>query len=212
MGTQRKFRPSCLMNVVLEERMVLNGSSTQLATSVLLQGLNGPARAFRPHTHASVSALVDLAYQSFQHDYQSVRATYLASVQNRTAGAADTMAFGTYTTQRVNLLAQQVTNSLLLYSQSTTRGHRQDNPVPLIIARINGASTADSKATPRQLSNLKMNLMSSIPDPTASPTTIAIDTIAQDNAIEASHVATLNGVTIVRNGNFGNGSSNHKKH
>jgi hypothetical protein len=195
------------MNVVLEERMVLNGSSTQLATSVLLQGLNGPARAFRPHTHASVSALVDLAYQTFQQDYQSVRATYLASVQNRTASTADMMAFATYTTQRVNLLAQQVTNSLLLYSQSTTRGHRQDNPVPLIIARINGGV---SGATPRQSGSLSSNLMSSIPAPTASPTTIALDTIAQDNAIEASHVGTLNGVTIVRNGNFGNGSSSHK--
>jgi hypothetical protein len=209
MGTHRKFRPSCLMNVVLEERMVLNGSSTQLATPVLLQGLNGPARPFRPHTHAPVSALVDLAYQSFQQDYQSVRATYLASVQNRTALTTDMVAFGTYTTQRVNLLAQQVTNSLLLYSQGTTRGHRQDNPVPLIIARINGTAT-DTRATPRQTSNLRMNLMTSIPDPTASPTTIAIDTIAQDNAIEASRVATLNGVTIVRNGNFGNGSSSRK--
>jgi hypothetical protein len=210
MRSRRNFVPSCPQTLKLEDRVVLNGGGNQSATSVLLQGLNAPARAFRPHTAAAASSLVDLAFQSFQQDYGAVRATYLAAVQNGTAATGDMTAFQNYTQQRTNLLAQQVTNSLLLYTPGTTRGNRLDSPLPLIVLRINGAVDANGKS-PRQMSGtLVMNLKNSTPSPGASPTTIALDTIAQDNAIEATRVATLNGVTIVRNGNFGNGNS-HKQ-
>lgn len=209
MRSRRNFVPSCPQTLKLEDRVVLNGGGNQSATSVLLQGLNAPVRAFRPHTAAATSSLVDLAFQSFQQDYGAVRAIYLAAVQNGTAMPADMTAFQHYTQQRANLLAQQVTNSLLLYNPGTTRGNRVDSPLPLIVLRINGATDSKNAALRQMSGSLMSNLMMSTPSSGASATNIALSTIAQDNAIEAARVATLNGVTIVRNGNFGNGNS-HK--
>src|SRR5262245_59982520 len=131
----KKFTPSQVSTILLEERVVLHGGGT-IGSPVLLQGLHAPARIFRRRQPAAVSSLVDLAFQSFQQDYRQVRATYLASVQAGTAVDADKSAFTQYTTQRVNLLAQQVTNSLLVYPKSATRGNRSDSALPLIILRI----------------------------------------------------------------------------
>jgi hypothetical protein len=203
MPSRHRFLPTNVDRSVLEDRLVLNART---ASPVLLQGLHAPVRVFRPGAKAPVSSLVDLAYQSFLQDYQAVRGTFYASLQDRTATDADRTAFTNYTRQRVNLLAQQVTNSLLLYNQSTSRGSRQDDPLPLIVLRINGA-TDRRGVTPRQQTTPASSLVQSLTDSTpalnASPTTIALSTVSQDNAIEASRVATLNGVTIVRNGDFG---------
>jgi hypothetical protein len=205
MRTRRdfRFRPSCPRAAALEDRVVPTGGGTQ-ASPVLLQGLHAPARVFGPHRQPAASSLVQLAFQSFQQDYTAVRATYLASVQNRTATAADTATFKTYTAQRVNLLAQQVLNSLMVYAQSTTRGHRVTSPLTIVVERIDGVPNPNVGL---QQQSLYANLTGTIPSADASPTTIALDTIAQDNAIQASGVAALNGVTIIRNGNFGNARS-----
>jgi hypothetical protein len=227
MRKRRNFVPSCPQTLRLEERVVLNGGGNQVATSVLLQGLNGPARGFRAHAAPATAALINLAFQSFQQDFRAVRATYLAAVVNGTATQADTQAFQNYTIQRTNLLAQQVTNSFLLYNPGVTRGPNVDSPLPLIVFGINGVK--DRRSMPRQQYSplvtqltgyspdmvttrsmaVAANTINPIPGPGASATTIALDTIAQDNAIEATLVATLNSVTIVRNGNFGNGNSHH---
>jgi hypothetical protein len=211
MRARRSFRPACLDVSTLEDRVVLNGGGGGLQGSpVLLQGLHAPRRVFNPHGNPAASSLVDLAFQSFQQDFQSVRATYLAAVENRTATAADTLAFNAYIQQRADLLAEQVTNSLLVYSLSTSRGHRTADPLPLIVSRLNGAMDARG-AAPRQPSGtLVMNLQNTTPAVGASSTTIAVDTIAQDNAIQANRVATLNSVTIIRNGNFGTNNGGHK--
>ena len=204
MRRRHQFVPSSPEGSRLEDRVVLNGTGNQVANSVLLQGLNGPARSFRPHASAAVASLVDLAYQSFEQDFDAVRATYFSAVENGTATMPDMTAFKNYTQQRTNLLAQQVINSYLLYSPSTTRGHGVESPLPLAVAQINGA--ADKKPMLKQGSPLLMNLNTSIVSPGSSATTITLSTVAEDNAIASSRVATLNGVTIVRNGNFGNGN------
>jgi len=208
MRTRRKFTPS-LQPSELEKRIVLSGyhGPNRMGAAVLLQRLQGPARPFRPQAAApaSVSSLVDLSYQSFQQDFGAVRATYLASVADGTATDKDKDAFDSYTTQRVGLLAQEVTNSFLLYAASATRGKRSDSALPLVIRSINGQS--DSRMnSPRGMGSLVSNLKDSTPAPASSPTTVALSTIAQDNAIEASRVSTLNGVTIIRNGSFGSRS------
>jgi hypothetical protein len=224
MRIPRKFIPSSLQTAQLEERVVLSGIvRNQAATSVLLQGLNGQVNVFRRNSAPAAASLVDLAYQSFQQDFRAARATYLAAVTNGTASTADMTAFQNYTIQRTNLLAQQVNNSFLLYRAGVSRGHGLDSPLPLIIYSINGIQ--DRRAMPRQIIPLvtqltgfsatlvtmrttpttdSTNPVNPIPMPGASATTIALDTIAQDNAIEASRVSTLNSTTIVRNGNFGN--------
>jgi hypothetical protein len=209
MPMRRSFRPSCLQSDQLEARLVLSGTEGTVGSAVLLQGLHAPAHIFRPRKSSAVSSLVDLAFQSFQQDFRQVRATYLGSVQNRTATSPDKTAFQNYIQQRTNLLAQQVTNSLLVYPQSTTRSHRSDSALPLIVVRINGASDTRNAAPRQNSGTLLKNLMETTPDVNASTTTIAIDTIAQDNAIESFRVATLNGVSIVRNGYFGSAQSKH---
>jgi hypothetical protein len=191
----------------LEERVVLNGSGGTIGSPVLLQGLHAPAHVFHSRKSAAISSLVDLAFQSFQQDFRQVRATYLASVQSQTATDNDTMAFKNYIKERTNLLAQQVVNSFLVYPQSTTRSHGSSSALPLIVARINGPQARG--ATPSQTATLVTNLTMNTPASNASTTTIAIDTIAQDNAIESFRVATLNGVSIVRNGYFGSAQSTH---
>jgi len=208
MRTRRKFTPS-LQPSELEKRIVLSGyhGPNRMGAAVLLQRLHGPARPFRPQAQApaSVSSLVDLSYQSFQQDYGAVRATYLSAVANGTATSFDKTAFEGYTTQRVGLLAQEVTNSFLLYAASASRGKKADSSLPLVIRAING-QTDDRMNSPRGSGSLLMNLKNSTPANDASPTTVALSTIAQDNAIEASRVSTLNGVTIIRNGVFGSRS------
>lgn len=212
MRTRRKFTPS-LQSSELEKRIVLSGyhGPNRMGAAVLLQRLHGPARPFRPQApvatpgQASVASLVDLSYQSFQQDYGAVRATYLSAVANGTAIDADKTAFDSYTTQRVGLLAQEVTNSFLLYAASATRGKRSDSALPLVIRSISGGTDGRMNA-PRRTDSLDANLKGSTPAPGASPTTVALSTIAQDNAIEASRVSTLNGVTIIRNGSFGSRS------
>jgi aspartate-semialdehyde dehydrogenase len=203
MPMRQSFRPACMQGERLESRVLLNGSQGTVGSPVLLQGLHAPAHIFHSRKSAAVSSLVDLAFQSFQQDFRQVRATYIASVQNQTASSADKTAFENYIQQRTNLLAQQVTNSLLVYPQSTTRSNRSDSALPLIIVRINGAMDTRNAAPRQNSGTLLKNLMQTTPDVNASTTSIAIDTIAQDNAIESFRVATLNGVSIVRNGYFG---------
>jgi hypothetical protein len=207
MRARRRFQPSRLADVALEERMVLSGGGAQGASD-LLRGLHAPARVFTPHKPVSVSSLVDLAFQSFQQDYTAGRATYLAAVQDRTATSADTLAFQKFTTQRVNLLAQQVVNSLLIYGNTTSRGHRSPDAIPVVQQKL--IATGDTKAVPRATGTLAGSLIASIPAADASTTTVALSTFTQDNAIAASRVAVQNSVTILRNGNFGSTNTNHK--
>lgn len=205
MRQRRGFRPSALGHdgAGLEDRMVLSGGFRGVqSVPVQLQGMYAPVRAFRPGRPAAVSSLVDVAFQSFQDEYQAVRNTYLASVRDGTATQKDTDAFKSYTTQRVNLLAQQVVNSMLTYGQSTRRGHRTDSPLPLIQQRL--ITSNDNRATPRSGPTLAKNLEDSTPAYNASPTSIALAIAAQDNAIQAARVSTQSLVTVVRNGNFGN--------
>jgi hypothetical protein len=199
MRTKRDFRPSCDQVERLEERLALSGTSGTVGSSVLLQGLRRQP-LFRAQRPASVASMVDLAFQSFQQEYRQVRATYLAAVQAGTAEQADKDAFTNYTTQRVNLLAQQVTNSMLVYPKGATKGSGGTSALPLMVARINNPALAES---PRQAGSMLNSLIANIPGETASSTAIALNTIAQDNAIESARVSTLNGVTIVRNGYYG---------
>jgi len=81
---------------------------------------------------------VNQAFQSFQNDYDQERATYFASITNPSATSAATSdaynAFTLYTTQRVNLLAQQLISSFLQYKPSTARQHGQSSTLQVLIS------------------------------------------------------------------------------
>jgi hypothetical protein len=175
---------------------------------VLLENMFARRRAFRRHVAPPVSSLVNLAFESFEQDYRAVRATYLAAVNNGTATENDKTTFTNYTTQRVNLLAQQVTNSFLVYGRSALQGAKSDSPLQIVVFRINGGtSLPNNPPTPRQGQSLLGSLTNTTAAINASETSIALSNIAQDSAIEATRVSTLNAVTIIRNGSFGNGKS-----
>jgi hypothetical protein len=74
----------------------------------------------------TVLAEVNQAFSSFQNDYDQARATYFASILNQpNPSKATTDAFSLYTTQRVSLLAQQLSSSFLQYKSATARPQRQ---------------------------------------------------------------------------------------
>jgi hypothetical protein len=198
MRTRREFRPSSIQSAALEARLALTASSGTLGSSVLLQGLTAPANAFGKHKKVAASALVDLAFQSFAQEFDSARSTYVTAVQNRTATAADEMAFVNFTDQLVGLLANQVVNSLLVYTVSTKRGLHSNDPIPVLEQKL--INVNDGKAVPRSSGTLDTSLKVSIPPYNASPTTISLDTYAQDNAIASSAVVIQNGVTLIRSG------------
>lgn len=201
MSRRNAFRPSEVPGVKLEDRVVLSGGAGSMSSSVLLRTFRAPQRAVvtpRP----SVASLVDLAYDSFQEQFRQVRATYLNSLRAGTATTADLEAFQDYVAQRVDLLAQQITNSMLVYPKGAARGTGGASVLPLLVARIKGNSTATPPGA-LQPGTLKSALTDTAPAAGASETTIILSTMAQDDAIEASRVSTLNGVTIVRNGYFG---------
>ncbi len=203
MRTRRQFRPSSIQSASLETRLALTTSSGTLGSSVLLQGLNPPSSIVGPHKKVAASALVNLAFQDFEQEYDSARSTYLTAVQNRTATGTDEMAFANFTDQLVGLLANQVVNSVLVYSVSTNRGLHSSDPIPVLEQKL--INVSDGKAVPRSSGTLDQSLKVSIPPYNASPTTVSLDTYAQDNAIEAAQVVVQNGVTLIRSGKASGG-------
>ena len=203
MERKRRFVPSSVDR--LEDRLVL---SSYRGYSVVVSGLHPRQNVLNRHQQTIV-AEVNQAFTSFQSDYDQARATYFASIANPSSVSAATTdaytAFTLYTTQRVNLLAQQLISSFLQYKPSTARQHGQPSTLQVLITHriigINGQATAGS---------LENSLMSTIPQTVTSAPTATLYSLSQDNAIEAAQVAILNGAGILRNGDFGNTSSTYQ--
>jgi hypothetical protein len=187
----------------LESRVVLNHHRSTF--SVITGGLLPGAHTVQQGQHAPIVALINTAFDLFQSDYTQARSAYFGAVANRTATMADQMAFNNYTTQRVEVLAQQLSNSLLQTKSSTLRGHRSQDPVTVIGRRISGPNPGQmGNSTPFAFNTLGFALITSTPAPGSSSTTVALDALAQDNAVEAARNAMLNAVVIIKNGDFGN--------
>jgi len=203
MEWKHKFIPSAFDR--LEDRVVL---SNYRGSSVVVSGLHPRQNLLNRH-QMTVVAEVNQAFSSFQNDYDQARATYFASIANPSATSAATAdaynAFTLYTTQRVNLLAQQLISSFLQYKPSTARQHGQTSTLEVLINHriigINGGATAGS---------LENSLISTIPKADTSAPTVTLYSLSQDNAIAAAQVAVLNGAGILRNGDFGNTSATYQ--
>jgi hypothetical protein len=116
MKRNHKFLPSAFDH--LEDRLVL---SSYRGYSVVVSGLH-PRQNVLNRQQTTVVAEVNQAFSSFQHDYDQARATYFASIANKSSvSTARTQAFTLYTQQRVNLLAQQLISSFLQYKPATAR-------------------------------------------------------------------------------------------
>jgi hypothetical protein len=208
-----QFRPA--VNVCeLEARVVPSHTPARHVYSVVIGGFHPNSLALKQNQTASVLALVNASFDQFQQDYSQTRATYLAAVANNTATLADKGAFNAYTNQRVNLLGQQLVNSFLRSLASTLHTPGTPPPLSAITRKIDGANpgTNASNTTAFAGGTLGFSLISTTPDPTASTTTVALESLAQDNAIEAARVAMIDTVNVIKNGDFGNGSTHAQKH
>ena len=146
-----------------------------------------------------MTAEVNLAFDSFQNDYDQARATYFASIQNQTTPSASTIAaFQLYTTQRVSLLAQQLVGIFVQSPQGTSHAPGQPYAVQhLVSTKIIGTNVKHPQGT------LYQSLTQSIPQPGTSAPTSTLFTLTQDNAIETARTSVLNGVSIIKSGAFG---------
>jgi hypothetical protein len=197
MERNHKFIPTAFDR--LEDRVVM---SHFRGSSVVVSGLHPNQNVLNRHQMA-VAAEVNQAFSSFQSDYDQARATYYASISNPSATTGQlsdaNSAFTLYTTQRVGLLAQQLISSFLQYKSSTARQHGQPSTLQSLINHriigINGGAIAGS---------LESALQSNTPTTITSAPTITLYSLSQDNAIASAQVAILNGVGILRNGDFGN--------
>jgi hypothetical protein len=204
MREKKSFRPSLSG---LERRLVpSHGPSTY---SVLTGNDQGKAFVLSHTKPTPIVTLVNAAFAQFNQDYSQTRAVYFGAIANQTATANDTVAFNHFTVDRVNLLAQQLANSFLQTPQSTTRGHHLPSPLTVLGKRINGLSTT-STPNPFAVGTLGNALIASVPAPNASATTIALDSAAQNNAIQTAQVAMINNINIIKNGDFGYNVKPHK--
>jgi hypothetical protein len=189
----------------LEDRLVLNHSAAHRGLSVVVSGLMPRQQVLNAHQQPII-AEVNQAFTSFTSDYDAARATYFASIQNvPNPTTATTMAFALYTKQRVSLLAQQVVSSFLQSPQGTARAHGQPPALmQLVSTQLINPKGEDPKGT------LARSLLDTIPPPGTSAATASLYSLSQDNAIQAAQTAVINGINIVKNGDFGNQASHNK--
>jgi len=193
MRERHRFQPEVLQG--LETRVVLSGGG--LITPVTVGQLTITAR--NDATHAVVDQ-VNQAFDSFTTDYLQAQGTYLA---NSTATNAQT-AFHDYVTQRIELLATQLTRifahvpgSLNPLQTSTPGG-----PVVLqsfLRTRINGlgrSSLLMSLVGRRGLGN------GALPPPGTTGTTATLYTDQAISAIETARTASLNSVGFLYSHSF----------
>ncbi|WP_435020800.1 hypothetical protein TA3x_002027 [Tundrisphaera sp. TA3] len=206
MRARRNFQPGFVE--ALEERKVLSGAGGGVATTA---ALHRPSDRGARGQSSSVVAMVNASFSAFIREYGATRAVYLSSIQARTAPigatstnpitgdpAGDLAAINQYTQQRVDLLAQQLRNN---FQQSPIYGKKdRDNPsdpMAIITKKINASTNANGKI-PFDKGTLGRALFQATPSPTASPTAIALNSLAQDNAIEAARVAIINGINTFK--------------
>ncbi len=200
MRKRNEFRP--VAGDYLEDRVV---PSQFRGFSVVVSGLHPKQNVLNRHQMA-VAAEINQAFASFQNDYDQARATYFASIANQSSpGPFATDAFKLYTTQRVSLLAQQLTSSFLQYKSGTARP--QGHPPTLAVLINHRIIGVDGGPTPGSLEN---SLMLTIPPAGTSAPTSTLYSLSQDNAIATAQVSILNGAGILRNGDFGNTSNTYQ--
>jgi hypothetical protein len=200
MKTERhRFRPESLEP--LEQRLVLTHGGP---IAPALVGTLSPI-PFASGRSGRVVAQVSATYDQFVNDYLQAQGAYLSS-------AAAQATFTTYTTQRVNLLAQQLTQIFALLPGSFSKiqdsaQRTSTNSAVLFQAflhrNINGTGTTTDTGSSSLLTTL--NSTAVVPPATpAKPTGAAASlySLAATNAIQAARTATINAARFIARGTF----------
>jgi hypothetical protein len=210
MERRRQFIPS--VSDRLEGRVVL--SKTTLGLSPVVGGLAPHLQALNRKQTALV-AEVNQAFDSFQNDFDQARATYFASVQISPATAGPAMnAFLAFTKQRTLLLSQQLVGSFVQSPQGTARAKGQPPAVKTLIeSKVIGPQGRGPQGSlitslDDTISQMGATSQSGVTALASSPTT-SLFTLSQDNAIQATRTAVLNGVSIIKSGAFGIETKSH---
>jgi hypothetical protein len=188
----------------LEERVVLSHAHSN--PSVVVGGLN-PGQFALTARQQSVLAEINQAFSSFNSDFDQARATYFASILNQSSPNPLTVtAFVNYTTQRVELLSEQLVSSFLQSSLSASRRQGEPNTLKqLISSKIIGPQGKAPEGS------LAKSLDENIPMPGISAPTESLYSLSQNIAIQTAEASMINGLSILRSGYFASTATKVKK-
>jgi hypothetical protein len=215
--TRRRFVPGSPVDqgeVALEARLTMTGGLKAVGAPVQTTDYLAPqdvqlGRRVPPYLIASyargiqfqdastsrVTDSIDRAFDSFTSDYLQAQAAFLAS--SSAATTATQSAFRATTIQRVNLLAQELTQDLSRVPGILKRDKgAQSNTLQQFLARRITNQTAPS--------SLLRTLLATAPVPSATTGApeATLYTLAATNAIETAHVATINAAKFAASGVF----------
>jgi hypothetical protein len=194
------FLPSRLDGIVLEDRLVLSQSASMTPALVL----NPAQHSVRALRHQSAQNQVNQAFDQFTTDYLQAQQVYLASTGLSTANST----FMDYTTQRVNLLNQQLVHALIPLPGSLKKLRPQQRLTTsqstvlqnFLFRTINGTGT-------NAPSSLLTVLLKAIPPaPTTStpipPSGVTLFSLEATNAIQTARLNTVNAAHLLSTNTF----------
>lgn len=208
MRRSNRYRPE--LGDQLEGRLVLSSVSFR-SPSVVVRGLNPRARVPGRSLSQPVVTLVNKSFDAFIADYTQARAAYLSTIQQTTDSTTLTtsqVAFKNYTRYRVDLLGQELNSSFVqgISTQARRSKSRQDiNLAGLVQRKVNGLEVSSTTngvvtltANVYRTGTLGRALLDTIPAPGSPTSAASLSALAQDQAIEASRVAVLNGFDLAK--------------
>lgn len=177
MRDRHAFRPTLGGGLELEPRVVLSRVGLVQAGAV-------------PRKPVGLAAKLDQAFGSFRTEYFAARDAYLKS------GAAAGQAFMSFTTQRVNVLAQDISAIFLHINGGTSRIKGKPPQLQVLIQSriLNNSGPAGL------LYSLNVQ---ALPLPGTKEPALSLYTATAESAISAARAATENSIRYIATGAFG---------
>jgi hypothetical protein len=175
--------------------------------------LNPVRQSDRALRHLSPQQKVDQAFDRFTTDYLLAQQVYFQST-----GLSDSsQTFKDYTTQRVNVLGQELVQALVRLPGATTKLRANQRITPamsttlqsFLYRKINGnATVAPADNTSNGNVSLLTTLNSSVPpaDAAISPAAATLFTLKASSAIDTARLNTINAASLMSSGRY-----NHHK-
>jgi hypothetical protein len=200
MARRHEFRPR--FDGELESRVVLSRMSIRQAHIAALT-----RRAVPP-----VVGQINRAFDTFIQDYSQARAAYLATLPAPTATSPSRDAFLNYSQFRVNALGQQLNRIFLSATQFAKKGKSIEQQAirfnSIVQRNVSGLTPPTTDPPPDvnptfRIGTLGRALVDTTPPANSEPSAVGLNILAQDQAIEASRAAVINGFTLVKKSGVG---------
>jgi hypothetical protein len=197
-GKQHRFRPFACEELELRALLTHGGP----LNPALIGTLSPNTRAVGPL--GRVQAQVNASFDRFSTDYFQAQGAFLSA--GSTSGLLP--AFKTFTEQRVNLLAQELTRTLARVPGSYTRiantGQQAQNGSNVVLTgflnrKINGTGSVGANSL---LTTLTSNAL--LPPAGTAGAGASLYTLAATNAIQTARAASINAVRFMATGAFNN--------